>query len=243
MPPCRRTSHRGHHPEAPPAPNLRPIFLKTENTSSNLFLELDSVPAPLQEDLTEGITGAIHETGHALYEQGRNLVYDGLPVNSVGLLREGLLHPSYLNSVIEYHRVFVPYACVCNSVGGRAGGIEGQLNLHVLESFTVRGIGGSTHRQLGGRAGGWAGQGGGGGRGYHLGGREGRGCGTLAAEGGGGQGRRDVPQRMGRDVGAAWRANIYKFCGRAAGGFWLPGTCRLAKWAGQRDAIYHGRGK
>jgi carboxypeptidase Taq len=34
-----------------------------------------------QEDLTEGITGAIHETGHALYEQGRNLEYDGLPVN------------------------------------------------------------------------------------------------------------------------------------------------------------------
>jgi len=25
--------------------------------------------------------GAIHETGHALYEQGRNLEYDGLPVN------------------------------------------------------------------------------------------------------------------------------------------------------------------
>lgn len=25
--------------------------------------------------------GTIHETGHALYEQGRNLSYDGLPVN------------------------------------------------------------------------------------------------------------------------------------------------------------------
>ncbi|KAL4858840.1 Thermostable carboxypeptidase 1 [Chlorella vulgaris] len=34
-----------------------------------------------QDDLTEGITGAIHETGHSLYEQGRNLEYDGLPVN------------------------------------------------------------------------------------------------------------------------------------------------------------------
>ncbi len=34
------------------------------------------------DDLTEGITGAVHETGHALYEQGRNLEYDGLPVNS-----------------------------------------------------------------------------------------------------------------------------------------------------------------
>ena len=36
-------------------------------------------------DLTEGLTGAIHETGHALYEQGRNLEYDGLPVNQVSL--------------------------------------------------------------------------------------------------------------------------------------------------------------
>ena len=35
------------------------------------------------DDLTEGLTGAIHETGHALYEQGRNLDYDGLPVNQV----------------------------------------------------------------------------------------------------------------------------------------------------------------
>ena len=35
-----------------------------------------------KEDVTEGLTGAIHETGHALYEQGRNLEYDGLPVNS-----------------------------------------------------------------------------------------------------------------------------------------------------------------
>ena len=38
-----------------------------------------------QDDLTEGITGAIHESGHALYEQGRNLQYDGLPVNQVGV--------------------------------------------------------------------------------------------------------------------------------------------------------------
>ena len=37
-------------------------------------------------DLTEGLTGAIHETGHALYEQGRNLDYDGLPVNQVAPL-------------------------------------------------------------------------------------------------------------------------------------------------------------
>eukprot|EP00878_Enallax_costatus_P001574 GHUV01001725.1.p1 GENE.GHUV01001725.1~~GHUV01001725.1.p1 ORF type:complete len:544 (+),score=156.71 GHUV01001725.1:74-1705(+) len=37
-----------------------------------------------EHDLTEGLTGAIHETGHALYEQGRNLDKDweGLPVNS-----------------------------------------------------------------------------------------------------------------------------------------------------------------
>ena len=34
-----------------------------------------------KNDVTEGLTGAIHETGHALYEQGRNLKYDGLPVN------------------------------------------------------------------------------------------------------------------------------------------------------------------
>lgn len=35
-----------------------------------------------ENDLMEGLTGAIHETGHALYGQGRNLEYDGLPVNS-----------------------------------------------------------------------------------------------------------------------------------------------------------------
>ncbi|KAF8071085.1 thermostable carboxypeptidase 1 [Scenedesmus sp. PABB004] len=35
-------------------------------------------------DLTEGLTGAVHETGHALYEQGRSLAaeWEGLPVNS-----------------------------------------------------------------------------------------------------------------------------------------------------------------
>ena len=33
-------------------------------------------------DVTEGITGAIHETGHALYEQGRNADHDGLPVSA-----------------------------------------------------------------------------------------------------------------------------------------------------------------
>uniref|UniRef100_A0A7S1WYZ1 Carboxypeptidase n=1 Tax=Tetraselmis chuii TaxID=63592 RepID=A0A7S1WYZ1_9CHLO len=32
-------------------------------------------------DVTEGLTGTIHETGHALYEQGRSLEYDNLPVN------------------------------------------------------------------------------------------------------------------------------------------------------------------
>mmetsp|Transcript_28741 Transcript_28741/g.39724 ORF Transcript_28741/g.39724 Transcript_28741/m.39724 type:complete len:556 (-) Transcript_28741:269-1936(-) len=57
-------------------------------------------------DLTEGLTGAIHETGHALYEQGRNLEYDGLPVNahlsmgiheSQSLLWERMvaLHPAF----------------------------------------------------------------------------------------------------------------------------------------------------
>ncbi|CAK0875306.1 unnamed protein product, partial [Prorocentrum cordatum] len=34
------------------------------------------------DDITEGLTGAIHETGHALYEQGRNLEHDGLPVSA-----------------------------------------------------------------------------------------------------------------------------------------------------------------
>jgi len=34
------------------------------------------------DDIMEGLTGAIHETGHALYEQGRCLEYDGLPVNA-----------------------------------------------------------------------------------------------------------------------------------------------------------------
>lgn len=37
--------------------------------------------------MTEGLTGAVHETGHTLYEQGRNLEHDGLPVNEVGPCR------------------------------------------------------------------------------------------------------------------------------------------------------------
>eukprot|EP00197_Chlamydomonas_leiostraca_P002616 CAMPEP_0202858268 /NCGR_PEP_ID=MMETSP1391-20130828/873_1 /ASSEMBLY_ACC=CAM_ASM_000867 /TAXON_ID=1034604 /ORGANISM="Chlamydomonas leiostraca, Strain SAG 11-49" /LENGTH=522 /DNA_ID=CAMNT_0049537167 /DNA_START=116 /DNA_END=1684 /DNA_ORIENTATION=- len=40
------------------------------------------------DDVLEGLTGAIHETGHALYEQGRDLTHDGLPVSqalSMGL--------------------------------------------------------------------------------------------------------------------------------------------------------------
>ena len=35
-----------------------------------------------EEDLFEGITGTVHETGHALYEQGRNKEYACLPVSS-----------------------------------------------------------------------------------------------------------------------------------------------------------------
>ena len=35
-----------------------------------------------RDDVTEGITGAIHETGHSLYEQGRNPDQDGLPVSA-----------------------------------------------------------------------------------------------------------------------------------------------------------------
>merc|ERR1712216_758610 len=38
------------------------------------------------QDVMDGIIGAIHETGHALYEQGRNADYDGLPVsNAAGM--------------------------------------------------------------------------------------------------------------------------------------------------------------
>ncbi|KAF9999983.1 hypothetical protein BGZ65_004746 [Modicella reniformis] len=33
------------------------------------------------DNFQEGINGTIHETGHSLYEQGRNREYDGLPVN------------------------------------------------------------------------------------------------------------------------------------------------------------------
>ena len=34
-----------------------------------------------EADLLGGLTGAIHETGHALYEQGRNPKHEGLPVS------------------------------------------------------------------------------------------------------------------------------------------------------------------
>lgn len=33
------------------------------------------------DDLVEGITGTVHETGHALYEQGRNAEHADLPVS------------------------------------------------------------------------------------------------------------------------------------------------------------------
>ena len=35
-----------------------------------------------EDDLLEGLTGAVHETGHALYEQGRNKEQDGLPASA-----------------------------------------------------------------------------------------------------------------------------------------------------------------
>lgn len=52
--------------------------------------------------------GAIHETGHALYEQGRNLQYDGLPVNQVrpGLFGLGL--PSCMNVWAHDTHGFLP---------------------------------------------------------------------------------------------------------------------------------------
>jgi len=38
------------------------------------------------QDVIDGIVGTIHETGHALYEQGRNVDHDGLPVsNAAGM--------------------------------------------------------------------------------------------------------------------------------------------------------------
>ncbi len=45
----------------------------------------------MEDDVTEGLTGAVHETGHTLYEQGRNLEHDGLPVNEVGPCSSNLL--------------------------------------------------------------------------------------------------------------------------------------------------------
>jgi carboxypeptidase Taq len=36
----------------------------------------------LEGDVMEGITGAVHETGHALYEQGRSAAREGLPVSA-----------------------------------------------------------------------------------------------------------------------------------------------------------------
>ena len=35
-----------------------------------------------ESDLMEGITGAVHECGHAMYEQGRNPEYEGLPISA-----------------------------------------------------------------------------------------------------------------------------------------------------------------
>ena len=54
------------------------------------------------DDIIEGISGVIHETGHALYEQSRNADQDGLPVNKVrrrGIRRRrGTRHRSWLGS-------------------------------------------------------------------------------------------------------------------------------------------------
>lgn len=35
-----------------------------------------------RNDFIEGLTGTIHETGHSIYEQGRNTMYAGLPVST-----------------------------------------------------------------------------------------------------------------------------------------------------------------
>jgi Zn-dependent M32 family carboxypeptidase len=73
-------------------------------------------------DLTEGLTGAIHETGHALYEQGRNLdgAWEGLPVNSAlsmgihesqSLFWERMV--SLLLAVHAVHALRLRVACDC----------------------------------------------------------------------------------------------------------------------------------
>ena len=73
-------------------------------------------------DLTEGLTGAIHETGHALYEQGRNLDYDGLPVNQVAPLTSymkpthcGYEHPLLTQQATEI--IQLPCGCQKSLIG------------------------------------------------------------------------------------------------------------------------------
>lgn len=56
------------------------------------------------DDLTEGLTGAIHETGHALYEQGRNLELDGLPINEV------------LSWATITYIIFLYISCICDGL-------------------------------------------------------------------------------------------------------------------------------
>ncbi len=43
-----------------------------------------------KDDLTEGLTGAVHETGHSLYEQGRNLSEEWLDLPVSAALSMGL---------------------------------------------------------------------------------------------------------------------------------------------------------
>ena len=65
-----------------------------------------------EHDVMEGLTGAIHETGHALYEQGRNLLYDGLPVNvSAGMAiheSQSLLWERQVGLSLPFARYLLP---------------------------------------------------------------------------------------------------------------------------------------
>eukprot|EP00798_Chlamydomonas_sp_ICE-L_P004774 gene4774-34532_t len=63
-------------------------------------------------DLAEGLTGAIHEAGHSLYEQGRNLALDGLLVDqplSMGVHEsQSLLYERLVGLSLPFCRFLLP---------------------------------------------------------------------------------------------------------------------------------------
>ncbi len=65
-------THKTHDTLPPSSSHLSPLSLFTHP-----FICVCQVRMTTRfksDDVLEGLTGAIHETGHALYEQGRNLV-------------------------------------------------------------------------------------------------------------------------------------------------------------------------